>query len=155
MLGKAQITTMSGCAMLFVGQTSTTSAANFQSGSLTHQSDVKETRNQSGQITSLFNSEEYLEAAFEFIPEAGSGNTLANALVAATLPAPLTVVTLSGFPVIPVGIFTDAFNSAGTPVSPWFYRDGGKINQVIDGPWTMSVTLYRYVGLLSGTPITV
>ena len=155
LIGKAQITTMSGATMyMLAAQTSTTSAPNFQSGSISHEGNVKETMNQSGQITTLFNSDEVLQQDFEFIPEAGSGNTVANAKIAAGLPAPLSVVTLSGFPIIAIGGFSDALNSVGTPSNPWIYRGGGKINEVIDDKWTMSVTLYRYLNITSGTPVT-
>ena len=104
LIGKAQITTLTGSTMsMLAAQTSVTSAANFQSGSLTHSGDVKETRNQGGQITTLFNADEVLEQSFEFIPEAGSGNTLVNSKIAAQLQVPLSAVTLSGFPVVIIG----------------------------------------------------
>lgn len=121
---------------------------NFQSGSLTHESNVKESKNQSGQLASMFSSDDMVHGAFEYIPESGAAaeNTLANTLVAASLPAMLSAVTLSGFKAINVGGFTDVFNSGA-----WIYRGGAKINQVIDGPWTISIELHRYVNMAAPT----
>ena len=155
LLGKAQITTISGGTLyMTAAQTSTTSAPNLQSGTLDHSGDVKETKNMSGQVSSLFNSEETFVANFEMIPEAGSGNTVANAKIGAQLPAILTAVTMSGFPVVAVGSIADAFNVNANGTNPWLYEGGGKINLVSDGAWTMSVELKRRIGITSGSAVT-
>lgn len=159
LLGKAQITTINdaGTASMYLiaaTQTAVTSAPNIQSGSMAHDGDVKETKNQSGQVSSLFNSEETITQNFEFIPEAGSTNTKANSRVAAGLPAVLTPVALSGFPVISIGSFADVFNATSVASNPWIYEGGGKINLVSDGPWTMSLELKRRIGITSGTAVT-
>lgn len=154
LLGKAQITTLSGSVLyMTAAQTAITSAPNIQSGTLDHTGDVKETRNMSGQVSSLFNAEEFLVCNFDMIPEAGSTNTIANAKIGAQLPAILTAVTMSGFPIVAIGGFTDAYNVAANGTNPWIYEGGGKINMISDGAWTMSVELKRRIGITSGTAV--
>lgn len=148
LVGKAQITTLTkggtACLVDFIGLTGHVAGMpNLQSGSVTQEGNVKETMNQAGQVTSFFNSDEHIQQDFEFIPES---TTLALSLIAASLPTLLSAVTLSNFPVITIGSFVDVLNSA-----LWLYKGGGKINQVIDGPWTMSVTLHRYVNVTAIT----
>jgi hypothetical protein len=157
LLGKAQITTIDGGTLYMTAAAQTATAKpNLQSGSLTHTGDVKETKNQSGQVTSLFNAEEYLACDFEMVPEGGAGaaNTIANAKVSATLPAILSAVTMSGFAVVGMGSFSDALNVNSTGTNPWIYEGNGKINLVSDDKWTMSVELKRRIGITSGTAVT-
>jgi hypothetical protein len=144
LVGKGQITTLTGATVAISALTSYISP-NLQSAALGHISDVKPSKGQAGQTSALFNAEEILELTIEAIPE---GTTVANAKTSAGLPPPLSAVTLTGFPVVIVGNFADAFNGTN-----WIYEGGGKINAVNDDKWTMTLPLKRYAGISSAAAI--
>ena len=83
-----------------------------------------------------------------FIP---SGTSVANALLAASLPDVNGTCVISGAPVIEVGGYVDALNAPGSPgTGPggrWIYAGGGSIKTTQTGKATGTITLKRYSGM--------
>ncbi len=115
----------------------------------THSGTIDRIKNQAGVTSSIIGNDDMLECAFDFIPE---GATRALARSSAALPKIPSAVTISGAPVIPMGPFADALNTAG--LQPWIYEGNGTINGTDDLHWTGTFTLHRYQGITSTTIIT-
>lgn len=143
LLGKGQIQRLTGgtIANSVTGYVS----PNMQSLRLTHGADKKTTKSQSGITTAAYYADESLELEIDFIPEA---DTIANAKKAAYTPAPGDAVTMSGLPIINIGGFADALNSA-----LWIY-EGSNLTGPADANWTGGMKLVRHIGITSLTPIT-
>ena len=143
LLGRGQIQRLTGgtVANSVAGYVS----PNLQSLRLAHTGDKKTTKNQSGDTSAAYYSDEALELEIDFIPE---GTTIANAKSAAFQPAPGDAVTMSGLPVLNIGGFTDALNSA-----LWIY-EGSNLTGPNDAHWTGGIRLMRHKGITSLTPIT-
>lgn len=142
LLGRGQIQRLTGgtIANAVAGYVS----PNLQSLRLRHAGDKKTTKNQSGDTSAAYYSDQMLELEIDFIPE---GTTIADAKKAAYSPAPGDAVTLSGLPVINKGGFTDALNSA-----LWIYEESTD-NGTNDGHWTGGMKIVRHLGITSLTPV--
>ena len=92
-----------------------------------------------------------LKCTFDFIPR---GASVADAAKAATLPQ-RGGFGISGFAVIQVGLFSDAWNTGAGNTQPWFYLGGGTIRGAEDGQaWSMTLPLMRFYSITSATAIT-
>lgn len=142
LLGRGQIQRLTGgtVANSVTGYVS----PNLQSLRLTHSADKKTTKSQSGITTAAYYSDEMLELEIDFIPE---GTTIVNAVKSAYEPAPGDAVTMSGLPVVNIGGFSDALNSA-----LWIY-EGSNLTGPNDANWTGGIKLVRHIGITSLTPI--
>jgi hypothetical protein len=119
---------------------------NLQSLKLRHMGTVDRIKGQTGHITGIITSGEYVECDFDFIPE---GSSVANSIASARIPPGGSAATISGLQVIPVGSFDDVFNTG-----VWFYEFEGTYNGVNDGKATTTLTLRRYPNITSGAAVT-
>jgi len=110
----------------------------LRSWTLNHTVDFNEDRNQAGVVDAASINELYLSWSIQF---ALKGSSLANATSSGGFPQAGRFVTIANAPVIRVGEFLDAYNSAN-----WMYIGDGVHNGVHDGIWTGSMTLRRYCG---------
>ena len=151
MVGKGYITTPAAAA-LGIALISGYVSPNITSPRLSHREPGnKEVLSQVGEVGGkIFVQDDVLEASIDFIPE---GNSLANARKSASLPVVGSAVTITGFPIIQVGAFTDAWNT-DVVTSPWFYEGGGTINGNPNSEnWTMTLPIRRYKNIASATPV--
>ncbi len=153
-VGRAWITTPSAAAIAIPSLAGYVSP-NITQPRLTHrQAGHKEVLTQVGEVGGkIFILDDVLVATIEFIPE---GTSKANALLSGGLPVEGSVVNISGMPIMVVGAFADAWNNsgAGTVSNPWFYEGDGVINGEPNSEnWTMTLPLYRYKNITSGTPV--
>jgi hypothetical protein len=130
-----------------VGAVAGTVLMNVQNLRTKQSADVSQVKDQNGEIVAKISSGVFYEVDIDFIPE---GTTIANAVSAAAFPALLAAVTLSAFPVIVSGdgTITDLLNSA-----LWVYEGGGQISGVSDKNWSCTMTIRRYPGITTLTPI--
>jgi len=117
---------------------------NVQSLKVSHSADRIAVKSMAGVTTGLIFNDDQLECTFEVIPE---GTTIANAKLAAGIPAAGTSFTISGLAVITCGGIADALNGL------WIYEGGGSVNGVSDDKWTLTMPMKRYPGISSGTAI--
>ena len=125
---------------------------NLSGSGLTHSFDVDEVSDQAGNINALIGGmKEKLECEFDFIAQ---GSSVANAKISATLPTALSIAKITGAPIIPVGAFSDAYNTNVVTV-PWIYM-GGTLTESAGGKMTGKIKLVRYINitLLLSAPIT-
>jgi len=122
---------------------------NLKTLRFSHTAEVDRIRGQDGNTGSLIAFDEVLELEISFIPE---GSTIASAKVSAGLPSLLSGVTLSGLPVIAMGSYADALNTASG--TPWIYEGGGSIDAESETKWAATLPLRRYVGITSAVGIT-
>lgn len=118
---------------------------NLQSIQLSHECDVEEIKNQVGDVAAIITRNERLKLTIEFIPQ---GTSYANAKEAATILAPNCFVTIAGMPIIEVGSFADALNSAD-----WHYGGGAQITGPSDQRWSATIELTRYAAVTAGNQI--
>ena len=96
---------------------------------------------------------EYLRATFQMVPkDSGSGQSISDALKAATVPGEGMSFTVSGMKVIIAGGFADAFNCT-TSTSPWFVESGSLRGSAQDAAG-VTFTAVRFAGITSNTPVT-
>lgn len=117
---------------------------------LTNSADFTEEKNQVGEVDSVVCSNLGVECQFRVTPK---GSSLANARLAAGLPAVGAGVTITGLPVIAMGGFTDVLNTDSGNTQPWIYTGQGSIEGTSDGKWSASITLRRYINITSATAI--
>ena len=106
---------------------------------ITHQGSSDTVLNGDGEIVGVGAWGEYFEATFTLIP---AGTSAANALISATLPPLMSVVTITGADVVQVGSLTSVVNAATT--ARWLYVGGGSLSFTQDGQATMTLPLRRY-----------
>lgn len=152
-LGKGHIYSLSGGTITMKGADGTTTltgyvSPNLKTLKLTHSADRNEIKGQAGLTTGLIFNNQVLECQFDIIPE---GTSVANAKLSAQLPPAGCICHIASLPVIGLGFFTDALNA--TTTNPWIYEGGGTINGESEKEWSMTVTLKRYEGITSGSPI--
>ena len=115
-----------------------------------HNATVSNIKDEDGDTCALTAVDEVLECTFNFIPY---GTSVAVAKTSAAAPKLLGGATISGLPVVPMGTFADALNTA-TDGQPWVYEGGWEVNGSGDGePWSVSVTLRRYPNITSVSAI--
>jgi hypothetical protein len=114
-------------------------SAIFQSGSLKHEADIKRLRDGKGARCTVISTDETLTLDVTAVPVgAVSASTLADAIKAATLPPALGFCTIANAPVIPMGPYADALNSAN-----WMYEGGGSIEISNENEWALKFTVTR------------
>lgn len=118
---------------------------NLQSLKIGQKSTTEEIKNYAGDISSKVYSGQYIECAFDFIPE---GATLAGAVLSATIPDSGGSGVTAGMPVIKIGGITDALNA-----SNWLYDSDGTLDLKVDEKGSGSITLRRYPAITSMTAI--
>lgn len=125
----------------------------MESYDITHEADTEEVRNSAGEVVGHIGYNNRLTLTVNFIP---TGTSVANALLASSLPDVNGTCIISGAPVIKVGSYLDALNGPGSPASGpggrWIYAGGGSIKTTQTGKATGTITLKRYSGM--GTTIT-
>ncbi len=124
---------------------------NMQTLKLSHSAKDDEIVGQGANVTGLILQDDMLELTIEFIPE---GTTIANAKLAAGLPAAGAGVTITGLPIIAMGGFADALNTNAGSTQPWIYKGGGTINGQAAGKWTATLPLKRFTSITSATAVT-
>jgi len=110
---------------------------NLQSGTLSHFAEIRASRNQGGETGQKMGFDQGLMLELVAIPE---GSTLSDAKLTASFPATLSYITISDFPIIPFGPFTNAFNSVN-----WQYEQGAELTPVADDSWGIRFRVMRYV----------
>lgn len=157
MIGKAEIRTL-GSAALAIADLSGYITPKLDSVKIEHDGTAQGSMNQGGQTATRYYVEDGISCTFEFTPTASTGtNDVAGARKSAGLPPVGSAVVITGLPVIVIGGFDDGLNTAcTTPAAnvPWIYEGGGSINGQIDGAWTATLPLKRYVAITSATAIT-
>lgn len=125
----------------------------IESYDITHEADTEEVRNSAGEVVGHIGYNNRLTLTVNFIP---SGTSVANALLAASLPDVNGTCVITGAPVMELGGYLDALNAPGSPASGpggrWIYAGGGSIKTTQTGKATGTITLKRYTGM--GTSIT-
>lgn len=113
--------------------------------------DSAETKSQTGEITQVRHTGEYLEATFQFRPK---GTAEAGALTSAVLPGAGWTVAITGMKVIRAGKFTDAFNVGGSGIllNRWVCMPSRGSGEA-QAPYTTSWTLRRYSGIVATSPV--
>jgi len=147
MLGKGYIFSLDGAA-LATGLSGYVSP-NLKSAKIRHVGEIERVKGQNAITKGLLSGDEFLELNWDFIPE---GTTIANAKLSAGLPTLLSVVTITGCPVINIGSFSDALNSAVGSI--WIYEGGGELTGESESKWTATFPLRKYLGITSGSAIT-
>jgi hypothetical protein len=154
-IGKAHIYGLSG-ATIKNAATWGVLYPNMQSVRLSHNAKVDEIKGQGGEVGSIIASGETLECTFELIPEGSDTiSTIADAKTVCGIPPTLAAMTIAGLPVVAMGCWSDALNTAGTPSgSLWIYMGGASVNGVNDDKWTVSFPCKRFPEITSATPLT-
>ena len=120
----------------------------IESYDITHEADTEEVRNSAGEVVGHIGYNNRITLTVNFIP---SGTSVANALLAASLPDVNGTCTISGAPVIEIGGYVDALNAPGSPgTGPggrWIYAGGGSIKTTQTGKATGTITLKRYTNI--------
>lgn len=150
LIGTGHIHSLTGGA-LGIASLSGYISPNMQSLRVSHKADKQAIKGLNGKTTGLIFEDDTVEIEVEFIPE---GTTIANAKLAAGIPAAGAAVTITGLPIIAMGGFTDVLNTGGGNTQPWIYEGDGTINGKNDGAWTATLKLTRYLAITSGTAIT-
>lgn len=114
----------------------------LESYDITHEADTEEVRNSAGEVVGHIGYNNRLTLTVNFIP---SGTSVANALLAASLPDVNGTCVITGAPVIEIGGYTDAINAATG--NRWIYAGGGSIKTTQTGKATGTITLKRYANL--------
>lgn len=122
---------------------------NIQKAAIKPSANNVKIRGQDGYTSGIIGTDDMLECVFDFIPE---GTTKTNALGSAQFPKNLARGAVTGFPVIAMGPFADAFNTDGASNQPWIYESDANLNAGLDN-WDGTVTLRRYVAITSGAAI--
>lgn len=116
----------------------------IESYDITHEGDVEQIKNSSGETIAQVVANERLSISVTFIP---SGSTAANALLAAGLPAVNGYATIANADTISLGGTANAINGN------WVYSGGGSVKFTQSGKAMVTVPLVRYLGAgaMSGT----
>ena len=117
----------------------------FETLTLTGQSQFDEEMAQTGEIDQLVGVNRGVKCQFRFKPR---GTSLANANASCGIPDVATGLTISGLPVIIAHGFADVFNGL------WIMTGEFTVEGTHTGLWTANITLGRYSGISSATPIT-
>lgn len=123
---------------------------NIQSISAGHKASVDRVPNQSGNTGALIITDEYIELAFDFIPQ---GTSLTNAKASASVPQAGSSAAITGFPIIRLGPFADGFNTDGASTQPWIYEADGSLDGHAKEKWDGKLTLRRYTDITLATAI--
>jgi hypothetical protein len=115
----------------------------IESYDITHDADTEEVRNSAGEVVGHIAYNNRLTLTVNFIP--ANSASVANALLAASLPNANGTCTISGAPVIYIGGFADAINAASG--NRWIYAGGGSIKTTQTGKATGTITLKKYLNL--------
>lgn len=115
----------------------------IESYDITHDADTEEVRNSAGEVVGHIAYNNRLTLTVNFIP--ANATSVANALLAASLPNANGTCIISGAPVIYMGGFADAINAATG--NRWIYGGGGSIKTTQTGKVTGTITLKRYTNL--------
>jgi hypothetical protein len=108
---------------------------NLRSLKLTHSATVDRIPGPDGLIRGIIGNNEFVECAWDYIPEGGSHTA---AKISAQLPTVPSAIVVSGLPVIIIGPFADVFNGV------WIYEGGGSLSADSESKWMASFTLRRY-----------
>ena len=109
--------------------------------------------NVAGDICARRTRGEYLRATFQMVPkDSSTGQTVADALKAATVPGEGMSFTVAGMKVIAAGGFADGFNCT-TSTSPWFVESGSLRGSAQDAAG-VTFTAVRFAGITSNSPVT-
>jgi hypothetical protein len=150
-IGRGYIVGLSGGTLTFSPTLVGSVTYDERSLRLSHNGSITNVKGKGGDTKGLIAVDEFLECAFNFIPY---GTSVAAAKVSAQAPDLLAGCTITGLPVVIMGVFTDALNTSADG-QPWIYEGGWEVNGTGDGePWSASFTLRRYAGITSATPIT-
>lgn len=117
---------------------------NIQGLEFSHKGKVEKIPDQSGNTGAIIAFDDYIEVTFDFIPQ---GTSEANARTSALIPQLLATATITGFPIIKLGPFTDGLNTDGGSTQPWIYEGDGSGSGNAESHWTGKVTLRRYVSI--------
>jgi hypothetical protein len=115
----------------------------IESYDITHDADTEEVRNSAGEVVGHIAYNNRLTLTVNFIP--ANASSVANALLAASLPNANGTCIISGAPVIYMGGFADAINAATG--NRWIYGGGGSLKTTQTGKVTGTITLKRYTNL--------
>ena len=115
----------------------------IESYDITHDADTEEVRNSAGEVVGHIAYNNRLTLTVNFIP--ANTSSVANALLAASLPNANGTCIISGAPVIYMGGFADAINAATG--NRWIYGGGGSLKTTQTGKVTGTITLKRYTNL--------
>lgn len=115
----------------------------IESYDITHDADTEEVRNSAGEVVGHIAYNNRLTLTVNFIP--ANTSSVANALLAASLPNANGTCIISGAPVIYIGGFADAINAATG--NRWIYGGGGSLKTTQTGKVTGTITLKRYTNL--------
>lgn len=116
----------------------------IESYDITHDCDTEEVRNSSGEVVGHIAYNNRLSLTVNFVP---AGTSVANALLAASLPDGNGTATISGAPNIKVGGIVNAINTTEVGASRWIYAGGGSVKTTNTGKATATITLKKYVGI--------
>jgi hypothetical protein len=115
----------------------------IESYDITHDADTEEVRNSAGEVVGHIAYNNRLTLTVNFIP--ANASSVANALLAASLPNANGTCIISGAPVIYMGGYADAINAATG--NRWIYGGGGSLKTTQTGKVTGTITLKRYTNL--------
>jgi hypothetical protein len=117
---------------------------------------ITEVLGTNGQYGQIDVTAEYVDITFTILP---NGTTKANALKAMTLCRKGTPFTVTGAPVIQVrgheasALFSDVANSGTLGASPTMFLQSHDLDMSVEGKATGTITLRRYPGITSATPV--
>lgn len=115
----------------------------IESYDITHDADTEEVRNSAGEVVGHIAYNNRLTLTVNFIP--ANASSVANALLAASLPNANGTCIISGAPVIYMGGYADAINAATG--NRWIYGGGGSLKTTQTGKVTGTITLKRFTNL--------
>jgi len=131
---------------------------NIQSGGITHGLESSKIKSTTGEYVGIILHGEMLECTFDCIPEGSvldvNFATTGSPSISARLPVVGGQVQITGLPIIPIGSFTDAFNTNATNVQRWVYEGGGSIKGDSGSHWTMTLPLKRYPSIAAAAVAT-
>ena len=118
---------------------------------ISHECDVEEVKNTSGEIVSQIVSNNRLTLTLNMVP---SGSTAAAALLQTYLGEGNGTATISGAKNVTCGGIDDAINTSTS--GRWIYAGGGSVKFTNSGKAMLSLTLKKYptATLMPGTAIT-
>jgi hypothetical protein len=115
----------------------------IESYDITHDADTEEVRNSAGEVVGHIAYNNRLTLTVNFIP--ANLTSVANALLAASLPNANGTCIITGAPNVSIGGFSNAINAPTG--NRWIYAGGGSIKTTQTGKVTGTITLKKYLNI--------